>query len=62
MDLKAFPDLSGFAPKGEAFYAVDVDSYDGAEDAGPIARRIATGPTAEEALASYAREYLEDPS
>jgi hypothetical protein len=47
--FRAYPDLSGFAPKHEQFYAIDDDTYDGAPDAGP--QVVGVGPTAEAAIA-----------
>jgi len=32
MTIRAFPDLSGAAPKDCAFYAINTETYDGAED------------------------------
>ena len=34
MHIEAFPDTTGYAPKGETWHAYNCDTYDGAEDAG----------------------------
>lgn len=35
MDIRAFPDNTGYAPKAERWHAIDMDTYDGAEDTFP---------------------------
>lgn len=35
MDIQAFVDCTGYAPKAERWHAIDMDTYDGAEDSGP---------------------------
>jgi len=60
--IRAYPDLSGAVPADCAFYAIDEDTYDGAPDAGPIARAIGFGATPEDAIADLRRlldEYLD---
>lgn len=53
--FQAFEDITGFSPAAERFHAIDPDTYDGAEDAGP--QREGFGPTAEAAIAdALARE------
>lgn len=48
MNIRAFPDTTGYAPKNEAWHAIDSDTYDGAEDAGH--QHVGYGHTAEEAI------------
>ncbi len=55
MTIRAFPDLSGFAPRDCAFYAIDEGTYDGAPDAGLLARAVGCGATPEEAIADLRR-------
>ena len=52
--VKAFPDLTGFAPPDSAWAAYDTDTYDGAPDAGR--QIVGYGATAEAALADYDAE------
>lgn len=33
MDIRAFPDTTGYAPKAQRWHAIDMDTYDGADDA-----------------------------
>ena len=35
MDIRAFPDTTGYAPKGETWHAYNCDTYDGARDGTP---------------------------
>lgn len=49
MKIKVYPDLSGAAPKWATYYAVDDDSYDGAEDSG-TRNDVGRGETEQEAI------------
>src|SRR5579863_7251548 len=51
MNPIAYPDLTGYAPSSEHYYAVDDDAYDGAPDSGLRARCMGHGATPEEAIA-----------
>lgn len=55
--IQAFPELTGYAPKAESWYAIDTSTYDGAPDAGP--QHVGYGPTAEAAIADL-QEQLDD--
>ena len=54
MTIRAYPDLTGAAPADCAFYAI-TDDYDGAPDAGPIARAMGFGATEADAIADLRR-------
>jgi hypothetical protein len=56
MAIEAFPDLTGYAPKSEAWHAYDTSTYCGCDDCHPL---IGTGATADEAIADLL-EQLED--
>lgn len=48
MNIKAYEDISGAAPKDSTFYTIDADTYDGAPDSrSPMGQ----GATPEEAIA-----------
>jgi hypothetical protein len=55
MNVRAFPDLTGYAPASEAWHAYDTNTYDGAPDAGP--QIVGHGATAVEALADYRAQF-----
>jgi hypothetical protein len=61
MSIKAFPDLSGYAPKTEAWHAFDEDTYDADcdQDGFFSTSLVGTGATAEAAIADLL-EQLED--
>jgi hypothetical protein len=59
MKIRVEEDVTGFAPRAERFYAIDDDSYDGAEDAGPRAQACGRGATPNEAIAALL-EILEE--
>jgi len=50
MDIRAFEDNTGYAPKSERYHAIDCDTYDGAEDSRNRAT-VGYGATAAEAIA-----------
>jgi len=54
--IKAFPDITGWAPKNERYHAIDENTYDGAPDSNSP---IGTGPTPEAAIADL-KAQLED--
>jgi hypothetical protein len=56
MNIKAFPDLTGYAPAAERYYAIDVDSYDGAPDA---RSPCGTGATPEAAIADLEAQFAD---
>jgi hypothetical protein len=56
MAIEAFPDLSGYAPRNEAWYAIDTDTYCGCPD---CHYPVGTGATADEAIADLL-ELMED--
>jgi hypothetical protein len=56
MNIKAFPDETGYAPPEEAWYAYDEDRYDGVPDG---CCTCGIGPTAEAAIADLL-EQMED--
>lgn len=58
MDIQAYPDLTGYAPKSCAWHALDADSYDGAEDTLPPSS-VGYGATAAEAIRDLV-EIMED--
>ena len=49
-NIKAFEDNTGYAPRSERYYAIDDDSYDGAEDS-RNRNMVGRGSTAAEAIA-----------
>ena len=51
MKIRVEEDSTGFAPRADRFYAIDDDSYDGAEDAHPSCQIVGRGATADEAVA-----------
>ena len=55
--VRAHPDLTGYAPRAEAWHAYDENIYDGAPDAGP--QIVGLGATAEAALADYDEQRAE---
>lgn len=57
-DPQAFPDITGYAPAAEAWHAYDVDTYDGAHDAGP--QIVGVGPTAEAAIDDWMEQSGDD--
>ena len=48
-DIRAFPDTTGYAPRSEAWYAIDCGAYDYAPDAKP--HPVGVGPTPQAAMA-----------
>jgi hypothetical protein len=48
MAIEAFPDLTGYAPKSEAWHAYDTATYCGCDD---CHCPVGTGATADEAIA-----------
>jgi hypothetical protein len=56
MAIEAFPDLTGYAPKSEAWHAYDTSTYCGCPD---CHYPVGTGATADEAIADLI-EQLED--
>lgn len=49
MNIRAYPDTTGYAPRDEQYHAIDVDGYDGAPD-GPRSP-VGYGPTPAKAIA-----------
>jgi hypothetical protein len=49
--VRAFPDLTGFAPASERWHAYDTDTYDGAPDAG--CQIVGIGASEAAAIADY---------
>ena len=58
MNICAFPDRTGYAPKNERWHAIDVDTYDGAEDAGP--QFVGYGRTKDDAILDLIEQLLEE--
>lgn len=56
MNIKAYDDLSGYAPPEDRWFAIDTDTYDGAPDGHSP---VGMGPTPEAAIADL-MERLED--
>lgn len=50
MDIRAFADTTGFAPRDSRYYAIDYDTYDGAEDSSNRST-VGHGATEAEAIA-----------
>jgi hypothetical protein len=50
MNIVVAEDNTGYAPRGERFYAYDDDTYDGAEDSSNR-NRVGHGATPDEAIA-----------
>ena len=57
MDLQAHEDCTGYAPRGERWYAIDADTYDGADDAGP--QMMGHGSTEKEAMMDLIEQMLD---
>ena len=57
MNIQAYPDTTGYAPKGETWHAYDCDTYDGAEDAGR--QHVGYGSTAAEAVLDLIERMLD---
>lgn len=49
MDIQAHPDNTGYAPKSCQWHAIDMDTYDGAEDTLPPSS-VGYGSTEKEAI------------
>ena len=58
MDIQAFPDTTGYAPKAQRWHAYDVDCYDGAEDARQHA--VGYGENAAEAVLDLIQLMLDE--
>ncbi len=54
MLIKSYPDLTGAAPADCAYYAIDSDTYDGAEDS-HTRNHVGWGATPDEAIADLRR-------
>jgi hypothetical protein len=57
MDIQAHEDNTGLAPRGERWYAIDADSYDGAPDGN---NRAGTGSFAKAAVMDLIERMLDD--
>jgi hypothetical protein len=57
MKIVAHPDLTGYAPAAEAWYAIDGDSYCGCPD---CRCPVGTGATAEAAIADLLEQMAEE--
>ncbi len=55
MTIKAFPDLSGAAPRDCAWYAIDEGSYDPPDCDSTARHQMGQGATPEEAIADLHR-------
>lgn len=49
MDIRAFPDFTGYAPRDEAWHAIDTSTYDYAPDQKRLCP-VGYGPTPQEAI------------
>ena len=58
MDIRAFADNTGYAPKAERWHAIDMDTYDGAEDAGR--QLVGYGSTEREAVLDLIEQLLDE--
>jgi hypothetical protein len=54
--IKAFPDLTGYAPRAEAWHAYDTSTYCGCPD---CHYPVGTGATADEAIADLLEQLAE---
>jgi hypothetical protein len=54
--VRAFPDLTGFAPKGQAWMAYNTQTYDGSPDAGE--QIVGWGPSKNAAIKDYYNQVL----
>lgn len=59
MNIVVHEDNTGFAPKAERFYAIDDDTYDGAEDSSNRGM-VGRGATPEEAIADLQSMFDEE--
>ena len=59
MDIRAFADNTGYAPKSERYHAIDYDTYDGAEDSSNRCT-VGHGVTEAEAIADLLEIMLDD--
>jgi hypothetical protein len=56
MHIAFHPDTTGYAPRAEAWYAIDADSYCGCPD---CRSPMGTGATADEAIADLLEQLAE---
>ena len=57
MDIQAHEDNTGLAPRGERWYAIDHDTYDGCEDGN---NREGRGRSAKEAIMDLIEQMLDE--
>ena len=57
MKIEVHEDNTGYAPAAERFYAIDDDTYDGAEDSHCP---VGTGATPEEAIADLLEQMADE--
>jgi hypothetical protein len=57
MDIQAHEDNTGLAPRGERWYAIDHDTYDGCEDGN---NREGRGSSAKAAMLDLIERMLDD--